>query len=61
MITRETVLAALKNVLQMILSFQRSGTPSLEQTLPPPWQNQAARRLKLSGRLQISERVSAAA
>jgi hypothetical protein len=49
MITRETVLAALKNVLQMILSFQRSGTPSLEQTSPPRWQNPAARRMKLSG------------
>ena len=33
----------------MILSFQRSGTPSLEQTLPPRWQNPAARRMKLSG------------
>jgi hypothetical protein len=36
-------------------------TPSLEQTLPPPWQNPAARRMKLSGRLRLSEKVSAAA
>jgi hypothetical protein len=42
MITRERLLAAFEKVLQMIPSFQRSGTPSLEQTLPPRWQNPAA-------------------
>jgi hypothetical protein len=31
------------------------------QTLPPTWQNPAAHRMKLSGRLRISEKVSAAA
>jgi hypothetical protein len=47
MITRETVLAAFKKRLADDPLAQRSGTPLLEQTLPPRWQNPAAHRMTI--------------
>jgi hypothetical protein len=59
MITRETVLAAFeKRLADDPLVSAEWHVFGLEQTLPPPWQNPAAGRMKLPGRSRISKKVS---